>query len=49
MAKSHPNFQHFVKKIEAHAKKWFSYKKTCTCAHILNTYEKIDFTFIIGM
>ena len=25
--KFQPNFQHYVKKIEAQAKKWFSYKK----------------------
>ena len=27
LRKSHPNFQHYVKKIKAQAKKWFSYKK----------------------
>ena len=27
--KSQPNLYHYVKKIEAQAKKWFSYKKTC--------------------
>ena len=25
--KSQPNFKHYAKKIEAQAKKWFSYKK----------------------
>ena len=30
LRKSLPNFQHYIKKIEAQAKKWFSYKKkTC--------------------
>ena len=29
LRKSQPNFQHYVKKIEAEAEKWFSYKKTC--------------------
>ena len=30
LRKTQPNFQHYVKKIEARAKKWFSYKKkTC--------------------
>ena len=28
LRKSQPNFQHYVKKIEAQEKKWFSYKKT---------------------
>ena len=28
--KSQPYFQHYVQKIEAQAKKWFSYKKTCS-------------------
>ena len=23
------DFEHYVKKVEAQAKKWFSYKKTC--------------------
>ena len=27
LRKSQPDFQHYVKKIEAQAKKWFSYKK----------------------
>ena len=27
LRKSLPNFQHYIKKIEAQAKKWFSYKK----------------------
>ena len=27
LRKTQPNFQHYVKKIEARAKKWFSYKK----------------------
>ena len=27
LRKFQPNFQHYVKKIEAQAKKWFSYKK----------------------
>ena len=27
--KSKSNFQHYGKKIEAQAEKWFSYKKTC--------------------
>ena len=26
LRRSQPNFQHYVKKIEAQAKKWFSYK-----------------------
>ena len=30
LRKPQPNFQHYVKEIEAQAKKWFSYKKTCT-------------------
>ena len=29
LRKSRPNFQHYVKKIEAKAKKGFSYEKTC--------------------
>ena len=28
LRKFQPNFQHYVKKIEAQAKRWFSYKKT---------------------
>ena len=27
LRKSQPNFQHYVKKIGAQTKKWFSYKK----------------------
>ena len=27
LAKSQPNFQHYVNKIEAQGKKWFSFKK----------------------
>ena len=27
LGKFQPNFQHYVKKIEAQVKKWFSYKK----------------------
>ena len=27
LRKSQPNFQHYIKKIEAQTKKWFSYKK----------------------
>ena len=29
LIKSQLDFQRYVKKIEAQAKKWFSYKKTC--------------------
>ena len=28
LRKSQPNFQHYVKKVETKAKKWFSYKKS---------------------
>ena len=35
--KSQINFEHYLKKIEAQAKKWFSYKKKS----ILSVYEKI--------
>ena len=30
LRKSPPNFYHFVKEIEAGAKKWFPYKRTCS-------------------
>ena len=30
LRKPPPNFQHYVKKMEAETKKWFSYKKTCS-------------------
>ena len=30
LRKSQPDFERHVKKIEAQAKKWFSYKKTCS-------------------
>ena len=37
LRKFDPNFQHYVKKIEAQAKRCFSYKKTCIekikCTH----------------
>ena len=36
LRKSHPNFQHYVKKIKAQAKKWFSYKKVQSSSQ--NTY-----------
>ena len=35
--KSSANFKHYVKKIEAQAKKWFLYKKTCNALKSLNT------------
>ena len=35
LRKSQPNFQRYVKKIEAQAKKWFSYeRKTCSLSLI---------------
>ena len=37
LRKSLPNFEHFVKKIEAQAKKWFSYKNKRVCSR--NTFH----------
>ena len=35
LGKPQPKIQHFVKKIETQAKKWFSYKKACIVHEII--------------
>ena len=39
LRKSQPGLKHYVKKIEAQTKKWFSYEKTCNQSLTLRCFN----------